>query len=215
MLDYFANLGCHIKPFVNPAEFILEATGAGIPKLQIPEDKLDDESTDENKGKEKEEEEESDKKGDTFFVDAYADSSFYQQTIELFEKGLYPKSNTPVSEDEEQHRGKLRRTWKKIKKRLQDRYASTFWVQFSEAIKRQFLAYWRIPEEFLQKVLIPLCMGIICGTLFLQWDNDQTGALQRAGLIFFSLLFSALMAIRKFPPPFFDPLHLAKDCSHL
>jgi hypothetical protein len=32
LLDYFAKLGSHLKPNQNPAEFILEVTGAGIPK---------------------------------------------------------------------------------------------------------------------------------------------------------------------------------------
>ncbi len=37
LLDYFANnLGSHIKPHQNPADFILDAVGAGISKPSIP-----------------------------------------------------------------------------------------------------------------------------------------------------------------------------------
>lgn len=86
--------------------------------------------------------------------------------------------------------------WQKIKERLLDRYASTYWEQFAQTMKRSFLAYWRTPQEFLQKVTVPLALGIIIGTYFLQMGEDQEGAFQRVGLLYFSLLISNLIGIR-------------------
>lgn len=42
LLDYFAKLGKHIKPKQNPAEFILEVTGAGIPSPSKQNDSRND-----------------------------------------------------------------------------------------------------------------------------------------------------------------------------
>ncbi len=44
---------------------------------------------------------------------------------------------------------------------------------------------------------MPCALGIIIGTLFLQEETDQAAAIQRAGLIYFSMLISNLIAIRK------------------
>ena len=90
--------------------------------------------------------------------------------------------------------------WRKIKARLVDRYASTYLQQFTQTMKRAFLAYWRSPEEFLQKVTVPLVLGIIIGTYFLQLNNTQQGAFQRGGLLYFSLLISNLLGIRTSRP---------------
>jgi hypothetical protein len=93
-------------------------------------------------------------------------------------------------DEEEQSR------WEKIKQRLLHRYASNYVVQFTQVIKRSFLAYGRSPEEFLQKVLGPLVLGIIIGTFFLQFDNTQQGAFQRGSLLYFSMLIANLLGIR-------------------
>jgi hypothetical protein len=63
-------------------------------------------------------------------------------------------------------------------------------------MRRSFLAYWRSPEEFLQKVTVPLVLGVVIGTYFLQLNDTQQGAFQRGGLLYFSLLVSNLLGIR-------------------
>jgi hypothetical protein len=47
LLDYFAKLGSHLKPNQNPAEFILEVTGAGIPKAAKQIQRSDDSAEEE------------------------------------------------------------------------------------------------------------------------------------------------------------------------
>ncbi len=204
-MDYFAGFGYHPKPFQNPAEFILEVVGAGIPQAQpaAPET-IEGEEEDRGKARPTEEEEElvpSQARDEFFFVEAYKQSRFYNETVGQLERGLY-KPGEWIEEEREgaATRSKLHRAWEKIKKRLKDRYASTFWVQLTVLLERQFLGYWRVPENFLQKLLIPVIMGVIIGTLFLQFDDNQTGARQRAGLLFFVLLWFPLLALRK-PSP--------------
>ncbi len=158
LLDYFANLGQKMKPHQNPAEFILEVTGAGIPQAQSNGEK-NGEAEYRSKGKEQEEEEEVEvevdlESGDpkaegdeNMYVRAYKSSEFYQQTVNALEIGIYPKKEDGESQKEI---GKVRRSWTKMKARLKEKYASRYYVQFEEIIKRSFIAYWRMPEEFLQ-----------------------------------------------------------------
>ncbi len=77
-----------------------------------------------------------------------------------------------------------------------DRYASTYVDQFVQLLKRSFLAYWRTPDDFLQKVTVPLVLGIILGTYFLQLNDTQQGGSQRVALLFYCLLISNLLGIR-------------------
>lgn len=75
-----------------------------------------------------------------------------------------------------------------MKQRMLGRYATPFHVQLWELIKRSYLQYWRTPPEFIGKIMAPLLMGFITGTLFLQLDNSQAGTLERSALIYFSLI---------------------------
>ena len=184
LLAYMQSLGHTMKPMQNPAEFILEVTGAGIPKPAQPiaEEKPKDSDApmvDVELGS----------KGGDFFVEAYKRSAFFQETAAALEEGIYP-----VQPDEAE-----KSRWKKLKSRLTDRYASTYTVQFVETMKRSFLAYWRAPEDFIQKVTVPLLLALIIGTYFLQEVNDQAGAAQKAALLYFSLLISNLLGIRTLP----------------
>lgn len=58
---------------------------------------------------------------------------------------------------------------------------------------------WRTPNEFWNKIIGPLVLGSIMGTLFLQMDNNQAGATQRSAVIFFSMLICDLLAMRTHP----------------
>jgi ABC-type multidrug transport system ATPase subunit len=189
LLDYFAKLGSHLKPNQNPAEFILEVTGAGIPKTakQIKEKPKDGDDGDQETQKPA-------AGGDSDeYVAAYQNSEFCKNALQQLEEGIYPIQR------ERETKGRLRRRWKKIKERMKGRYANPMHVQFTETIKRAYLAVWRTPNEFWNKIIGPLVLGIIMGTLFLQMDNTQAGATQRSAVIFFSMLICDLLAMPAIP----------------
>jgi ABC-type multidrug transport system ATPase subunit len=189
LLDYFSAMGHAMKPHQNPAEFILEVTGAGIPKT-------DDAKPDPAAAEHAEKDVEMGHKDENFYVEAYKHSQFYADTEQKLAAGIFPA--VEKVDDEEKSR------WRKIKERLTDRYASTYLQQFTQTMKRSFLAYWRSPEEFLQKVTVPFVLGVIIGTYFLQLNDTQQGAFQRGGLLYFSMLVSNLLGIRT-PPPSLPP----------
>jgi predicted lipid-binding transport protein (Tim44 family) len=70
------------------------------------------------------------------------------------------------------------------------------WLSRYQTVKRAFIAVWRTPNEFWNKIIGPLVLGVIMGTLFLQMDNTQAGATQRSAVIFFSMLICDLLAMR-------------------
>jgi hypothetical protein len=66
-----------------------------------------------------------------------------------------------MNEETNEHSGKMRRKWKQMKAKMQGRYATPFYVQLWELIKRSFLQYWRTPPDFMAKITSPLIMGLI------------------------------------------------------
>jgi ATP-binding cassette subfamily G (WHITE) protein 2 (SNQ2) len=188
LLDYFSTMGHAMKPHQNPAEFILEVTGAGIPKTDDakPADPAAAEHAEQK-------DVEMGHKDENFYAEAYKHSDFCADTEKQLQAGIFPAAEK-VDEEEKSR-------WRKIKERLTNRYASTYLQQFAQTMKRSFLAYWRSPEEFLQKVTVPLVLGVVIGTYFLQLNDTQQGAFQRGGLLYFSLLVSNLLGIRTAPPP--------------
>jgi hypothetical protein len=66
-----------------------------------------------------------------------------------------------MNEETNERSGKMRRKWKQMKAKMQGRYATPFYVQLWELIKRSFLQYWRTPPDFMAKITSPLLMGLI------------------------------------------------------
>jgi hypothetical protein len=111
LLDYFAKLGSHLKPNQNPAEFILEVTGAGIPKAakQIKEQPKDDDDGDNNDDHDHETQKPAAVGGDSDeYVAAYQNSEFCKNALQQLEEGIYPIQR------ERETKGRLRRRWKKV-----------------------------------------------------------------------------------------------------
>ncbi len=77
-----------MDPHNNPAEFILEVTGAGIPKTVVSPDSQPEEN---QKGKEKEDDEELGKRDENFYAESYKASSFYSETEAALSTGIYPE----------------------------------------------------------------------------------------------------------------------------
>ena len=66
-----------------------------------------------------------------------------------------------MNEETHERSGQMRRKWKQMKAKMQGRYATPFYVQLWELIKRSFLQYWRTPPDFMAKITSPLLMGLI------------------------------------------------------
>jgi hypothetical protein len=75
-----------MKPHNNPAEFILEATGAGIPKsLDTPQESVDNQDQQQEPP-----DHEQGHKDDNYYVDAYKNSDFFAETEKALTEGIYP-----------------------------------------------------------------------------------------------------------------------------
>jgi hypothetical protein len=145
------------------------------------------------------------------------DLSWYDSTA--LERGIYP-----MNEENNETSGRMRKKWKQMKAKMQGRYATPFYVQLGKLVKRSFLQYWRTPPDFMAKLFSPLLMGLIMvrrhlfascarvrvsfahiaftyvsyaqGTLFLQLDDTQVGATERAAAVYFSLIICNLTSMR-------------------
>jgi hypothetical protein len=198
-----------MKPHQNPAEFILEVTGAGIPKGEQNAETQSHEEGSPQQADGDNQDVELGKMDENYYVEVYKHSQFFADTTKELEAGIFPlvrpcrlltQPQFPLLIDFDPNAQQLdeeeKTRWAKIKARLVDRYASTYWEQFARTMKRAFLAYWRKPDEFLQKVSIPLVLGVVIGTYFVQLNDTQQGAAQRGGMLYFSLLISNLLGIR-------------------
>ncbi|KAI0347995.1 ABC-transporter [Trametopsis cervina] len=123
MRDYFARYSAVCPPTVNPAEYMLDAIGAGLaPRV-----------------------------GDRDWKDVWLDSPEYQtmrQEIEtLKQQGLA----IPVQE-----------------RHSEAAYASSFWVQLKEVVRRNNIALWRSPEYVFSRLFIHAFISLQISLCFLQ-----------------------------------------------
>ena len=193
LLNYLASHGHVMDPEANPAEFILEVTGAGITK-KAAKDSDDD-------GSEEEDEVQLAKTDENYFVQAYRQSAFYESADQELTRGIYAAAVMDKSGTDDGAREK--RWHHKIKRRLSDRYASLPTTQLWEMFVRGSKGYWRQPEEFIMKLSLPIVMGVVLGTYFLDLGYDQASNTHRVGMLYYALLFSNMGALRtslRFPP---------------
>ncbi|ELR10948.1 ABC2 type transporter superfamily protein [Acanthamoeba castellanii str. Neff] len=186
LLNYLASHGHVMDPEANPAEFILEVTGAGITK-KAAKDSDDDDSEEEEEGKLA-------KTDENYFVQAYRQSAFYASADQELTRGIYAAAVMDKSGTDDGAREK--RWHHKIKRRLSDRYASLPTTQLWEMFVRGTKSYWRQPEEFVMKLSLPIVMGVVLGTYFLDLGRDQASNTQRVGMLYYALLFSNMGALQ-------------------
>jgi hypothetical protein len=169
-------------------------TGAGITK-KAAKDSDDDDSEEEEEGKLA-------KTDENYFVQAYRQSAFYASADQDLTRGIYAAAVMDKSGTDDGAREK--RWHHKIKRRLSDRYASLPTTQLWEMFVRGTKSYWRQPEEFIMKLSLPIVMGVVLGTYFLDLGRDQASNTQRVGMLYYALLFSNMGALRTshlHPPP--------------
>eukprot|EP00276_Gloeochaete_wittrockiana_P000878 CAMPEP_0184676120 /NCGR_PEP_ID=MMETSP0308-20130426/88116_1 /TAXON_ID=38269 /ORGANISM="Gloeochaete witrockiana, Strain SAG 46.84" /LENGTH=1364 /DNA_ID=CAMNT_0027123931 /DNA_START=56 /DNA_END=4147 /DNA_ORIENTATION=- len=80
------------------------------------------------------------------------------------------------------------------------KYATNVNYQIKVVTKRAFVAIWRRPEIFRAIILRAVVMSLIGGTLW--WNNranNQTSGRMRIGLLFFSLIFTAIAEVGRIP----------------
>jgi hypothetical protein len=184
LLNYLASHGHVMDPEANPAEFILEVTGAGITKKPAKDADADAKSDDAQLNKTDE----------NYFVQVFKQSNFYATTEQELTRGIYAAAKAAKSGTED---GAREQRWHhKFKRRLTDRYASRPTTQLWELFVRGSKGYWRQPEEFVMKLGLPIVMGIVLGTYYLGLGRDQMSNFQRVGLLYYSLLFSNMGALR-------------------
>ncbi len=154
LLNYFSReLGKEADPKQNPADFILEAVGAGIPKIQKEEEEEEDgedEIEDEEYGQNKEKISQSEEENDHVVV-AYKNSKLYANTKKILEQ-----EKLAIAEEAQQRKKKtgLTHLAKKRVKKMFGRYSTSFWTQLRHVLTRNLMAYWRDPVQFKARLLM-------------------------------------------------------------
>eukprot|EP01087_Luapelamoeba_hula_P008964 TRINITY_DN2282_c0_g1_i1.p1 TRINITY_DN2282_c0_g1~~TRINITY_DN2282_c0_g1_i1.p1 ORF type:complete len:1497 (-),score=261.71 TRINITY_DN2282_c0_g1_i1:27-4118(-) len=180
LLGYFEELGFKCPPHKNPADFILEASGAGIAagRTDKPIDFASRFSNSNQFGKLK----------DTLRERRELSERMHKSTKSRPESGA-PGDSQLEGVAPEKKKGLLARY------RESRRYAAPYYMQFYYLMKRGLLSYWRDPEGMRTRVVRALFLGVFFGTLFLQVEDDQRGAANRVSLLYFMLNYAVLNAL--------------------
>ncbi|KYR01479.1 ABC transporter G family protein [Tieghemostelium lacteum] len=83
--------------------------------------------------------------------------------------------------------------------KYKSQYSSSFSTQFYCLLRRCWLNYTRRPQVVLLRFLRSFIPSLVCGTMFLQLDNDQAGARNKISMTFLSFLFGGMASIGKIP----------------
>jgi ATP-binding cassette, subfamily G (WHITE), member 2, SNQ2 len=136
------------------------------------------------------------------FADIYKKSATYQQNLEdmrEFEMHL-----------EEQRRERLANTSKKNQKK---NYTLPFYQQVWACTQRQFLVVYGDKASLIGKWGGIVFQGLIVGSLFYDLPKTSQGAFTRGGVLFFVLLFNALLALAEMTAAFASKPILLKHKS--
>ncbi|KAF7797165.1 hypothetical protein EIP86_008357 [Pleurotus ostreatoroseus] len=142
--DYFARHGAHCPPNVNPAEFMLDAIGAGLaPRI-----------------------------GDRDWKDIWLDSPEYQLTRDEIEQIKAEGLAHPAPE-----------------KQNESTYATPFWVQLREVVRRNNRALWRMPDYVFSRLFVHAFISLWISLSFLQLGHSLRDLQYRAfGIFWVSIL---------------------------
>jgi len=170
VLDFFGRHGLRCDEGKNPADFVLECSGAGIGNREddpdvgfnIPDD-FDCDST-------------------------WLNSPEYQSLVEKMEEMVLEAS---------QNDSKI--TGGGSPSGFDSPYAVSLPAQIALTVKRSFLNKYRQPTVIRSYFMMYLIMALILGTLYWNLQFDQSGARNRVSLIYFCIVFSALGAISAIP----------------
>jgi len=148
--EYFARYGAICPANVNPAEYMLDAIGAGLaPRV-----------------------------GDRDWKDIWLDSPEYQNMRQELEEIKREGLTHPVSA-----------------KTSESTYATSFWVQLKEVVKRNNWALWRSPDYVFSRLFVHAFIALQISLSFLQLGHSSRDLQYRVfGLFWVSILPMIVMA---------------------
>ena len=169
VLDFFGRHGISCPDNRNPAEFVIECSGAGIGNRDddpeagfgIPED-FDCDHT-------------------------WLNSPEYQSLVNKMDE---------MSQEAQQHKQKHSKI---SPTGFSSPYSVSLIGQIILSCRRSFMNKYRQPTVIRSYFVMYFVMAIILGTLYFQIPNDQSGARNRVALIYFCIVFCALGAISAVP----------------
>eukprot|EP01095_Lingulamoeba_sp_RSL-Kostka_P007505 TRINITY_DN239_c4_g1_i1.p1 TRINITY_DN239_c4_g1~~TRINITY_DN239_c4_g1_i1.p1 ORF type:complete len:467 (-),score=145.58 TRINITY_DN239_c4_g1_i1:119-1519(-) len=192
VLTYFKKFGLECHDRKNPADFVLDCSGAGIGggPNETKDDpyenniiNIDQEIDDEN--------------GDNEVKNAKILSNFdgaeiWRNSNELEEVDEY-LSELSRENSQKKGQGYISPTgFTKI-------YATSVFTQIKLSMIRSVRNKFRQPTSNRSYLITYIFMGVILGWVYFQQDNTQTGARNRVSLIYFIIVFQALGAIASIP----------------
>ena len=189
VLDYFKNFGIDCPVNKNPAEFVLECSGAGFSRSQSTVNV----STPSFNIEEEEEEIES------------LEISPQSSNITVIPKSFNSDKAWNDSEEakelskivEEAHQSAIANSSEKSQ--FNSSYAVPIHTQLFLSIKRSLKNKYRQTTVVRSYIGMYLIMALILGSLYWQLGYDQAGARNRVALIYFCIVFAALGAIATIP----------------
>ncbi|KAI0690742.1 ABC-2 type transporter-domain-containing protein [Cytidiella melzeri] len=141
--EYFARYGAMCPANVNPAEYMLDAIGAGLaPRI-----------------------------GDRDWADIWRDSPEYQVMRDDIEKIKQQGLSLPVPE-----------------KKGETTYATPFWVQLREVVRRNNLALWRSPDYVFSRLFIHAFISLQISLCFLQLGHTLRDLQYRVFAMFWATI---------------------------
>ncbi|THG96948.1 hypothetical protein EW026_g4983 [Hermanssonia centrifuga] len=148
--EYFARHGAHCPSNVNPAEYMLDAIGAGLaPRI-----------------------------GSRDWKDVWLDSPEYSDMREQIDRIKQSGLSQPA-----------------IEKRHETTYATPFWVQLKEVVKRNNRALWRSPDYVFSRLFVHAFISFFVSLSFLQLGLSSRDLQYRVfGIFWVSILPMIVMA---------------------
>ncbi|PFH49054.1 hypothetical protein AMATHDRAFT_63985 [Amanita thiersii Skay4041] len=166
--NYFSRHGAHCPPNVNPAEYMLEAIGAGVtPRI-----------------------------GDRDWKDIWLDSPEYQKAKHEIQAIKAAALQKPITDS-----------------KLISTYATPFWFQLKEVVKRNNLALWRSPDYIFSRLFVSSFISLFVSLSFLQLGNSLRELQFRVFSIFWLVVLPAIVMIQIEPMFIFNRRIFIRESS--
>eukprot|EP01088_Endostelium_zonatum_P016480 TRINITY_DN446_c0_g2_i1.p1 TRINITY_DN446_c0_g2~~TRINITY_DN446_c0_g2_i1.p1 ORF type:complete len:1646 (+),score=328.09 TRINITY_DN446_c0_g2_i1:46-4983(+) len=125
------------------------------------------------------------------FVSIFTSSNLHSSMIQSID--------SHTTQDKDRYKTERKQLSKKQKRLERKRYASSFHTQLFYSYLRSLLSTWRDPFGVRQRILTSIFLGLLFGLLFLDLSNGVVDTTLKVSLIYFSLLFTALIALSSLP----------------
>eukprot|EP01088_Endostelium_zonatum_P016476 TRINITY_DN446_c0_g1_i1.p1 TRINITY_DN446_c0_g1~~TRINITY_DN446_c0_g1_i1.p1 ORF type:complete len:1655 (+),score=459.85 TRINITY_DN446_c0_g1_i1:79-5043(+) len=121
------------------------------------------------------------------FTSIFSNSTLYTSMITSID--------THMAQDQSNYQTQRKQMTKKQKRYQKQRYASSFHTQLFYSYLRSLLSTWRDPFGVQQRILTSMFLGLLFGLLFLGLSNSVADTTLKVSLIYFSLLFTVIIAL--------------------